>query len=113
MMRGEDFTYVIVRSSLHLYSFRLLSIFETLACFLKAKFAIDVCAADLSVELPRRVPVSVSYSLLDILFICMVLNDDNSFPFVFNDDSKILSLTLVSVLQIDRLGYQGECSLSY
>ena len=75
-MRGEDFTYVIVRSSLHLYSFRLRFIFETLTYFLKEKFAIDVCAADLSVELPRRAPVSVSYSLLDILFICLVMNDE-------------------------------------
>ncbi len=42
-MHGEDFTYVIVRSCLHLYSVRVLSVFETLTYYLKAKFAIDVC----------------------------------------------------------------------
>ena len=86
--------------------------FETLTCFLKAKFAIDVTAADLSVELPRRVHVSVPYSLLDVLFICLVMNDDNSFPFMFDDEGRILSLTLL-VPTTDRLGYQGECRLSY
>ena len=94
-MRGEDFTYVVVRCSLHLYSTRVLSFFETLTYFLKAKFAIDVTAADLSVELPRQVHVSVPYSLLDVLFICLVMNDDNSFRFMFDDEGRILSLTLI------------------
>ena len=112
-MRGEDFTYVAVRSCLHLYSVRILSLFETLTCYLKSKFAIDVCAADLSVELPRRAPVSASYTLLDVLLICILNHDDNTFPFHFVDEGRILSLPLIFAPQIDRLGYQGECSLAY
>ena len=73
-MRCEDFTYVVLRNTLHLYSIRLIPILETLTYYLKAKFAIDIAAADLSLELPRGVPVSVSYSLLYILFICQVLS---------------------------------------
>ncbi len=42
-MLGEDFTYVLVRNCLHLSSIRVLSVFDTLTYYLKAKFAIDVC----------------------------------------------------------------------
>ena len=59
-MRGEDFTYVLVRSCLHLYSIWVRSVFDTLTYYLKAKFAIDVCAADLSFDLPRNALVSAS-----------------------------------------------------
>ena len=89
-MRGEDFTYyVVVRNCQHLFSIRALSIFETLAYYLKAMFAIDVSADELSVELPRRAPVSVSYTLLDVLFICILCkcNDDSSFPCHFVDEA--------------------------
>ena len=112
-MRGQDFTYVIVRSCLHLYSVRVLSVFETLTYYLKAKFAIDVCAAELTVELPRRALVSVSYTLLDILFICILTCDGNTFPCQFVDEGRILSLTLIFVPPADRLIYHGECSLAY
>ena len=96
-MRGEDLPYVVVRSCLHLYSVRVLSIFETLTSYLKAKFAIDVCAAELSVELPRRAPVSVSYTLLDVLFICILNCNDSTFPCQFVDEGRILSLPLILV----------------
>ena len=112
-MRGEDFTYVVVRRCLHLYSVRLLSIFETLTYYLKAKFAIDVSAAELSADLSRRAPVSVSYTLLDVLFICILCHDDNAFPCHFVDQGRILSLPLIFVPQIDRLSYHGECCLAY
>lgn len=70
-------------------------------------------AAELTVELPRRALVSVSYTLLDILFICILTCDDNTFPCQFGDQGRILSLTLTFVPPIDRLSYHGECSLAY
>ena len=55
-MRGEDFAYVLVRTCIHLHSIRVLTVFETLMYYLKAKFAIDVCAADLTFDLARNAP---------------------------------------------------------
>ena len=112
-MRGEDFTYVLVRSCMHLYSIRVLAVFDTLTYYLKAKFAIDVCAADLTFDLPRKALVSASYTLLDILFICILSCDCNTFPCQFVDEGRILSLALTLVPPLDRLSYHGECNLAY
>ena len=112
-MRGEDFKYVLVRSCLHLHSIRVLSVFDTLTYYLKAKFAIDVCAADLTFDLPRNALVSASYTLLDILFICILSCDCNTFPCQFFDEGHILSLSLKLVPPLDRLSYHGECNLAY
>ena len=112
-MRGEDFTYVLVRSCLHLYSIPVLSVFDTLAYYLKAKFAIDVSAADLTFDLPRNALVSASYTLLDILFICILSCDCNTFPCQFFDEGQILCLSLKLVPLLDRLSYHGECNLAY
>ena len=79
-MRGEDFAFVIVRSCLSLYSIRVLAVFDTLMYYLKAKLAIDVCAADLTFDLPRNAPVSASYTLSDVLSVCILSCDFNTFP---------------------------------
>ena len=49
-MRGEDFLYIVFRSSLQLHSSRLMSILETLGYFLKTRFAIDLLSSDLGID---------------------------------------------------------------
>ena len=99
--RGEDFAFVLVRTCVHLYSIRVLTVFDTLMYYLKAKFAIDLCAADLTFDLPRNAPVSVSYTLLD------------TFPCQFFDEGHILCLSLKLVPPLEKLSYHGECNLAY
>ena len=112
-MRGEDFAFVLVRTCISLHSIRVLTVFETLMYFLKAKFAIDVSPGDLSFDLPRNAPVSVSYTFLDILFVCILSCDHQSFPCQFVDGGLILTLVLKLVPPMERLSYHGECHLAY
>ena len=105
-MRGEDFAFVLVRTCLSLYSIRVMAIFDTLTYFLKAKFAIDVSPGDLTFDLPRNAPVSVAYTLLDVLFVCILSCDYNSFP----DGGLILTLCLKLVPPMERLSYHGQLS---
>ena len=51
----------------------------------KAKFAIDVSPGDLTFDLPHNAPVSVAYTLLDVLFVCVLSCDFNLFPCQFVD----------------------------
>ena len=79
----EDFAFVLVRTCLSLYSIRVLTVFGTMMYYLKAKFAFDVCPGDLTFDLPRNAPVSASYTLLDVLFVCILSCDFNTFPCQF------------------------------
>ena len=112
-MRGEDFAFVLVRTCLSLYSIRAMAIFDTLTYFLKAKFAIDVSPGDLTFDLPRNAPVSVAYTLLDVLFVCVLSCDYDLFPCQFVDGGLILTLCLKLAPPMERLSYHGECSLAY
>ena len=112
-MRGEDFVYVLVRTCSSLHSIRVLAVFDTLMYFLKAKFAIDISPGELSFDLPRNAPVSISYTLLDLVFVCILSCDYQSFPCQFDDGGLILSLDLKLVPPIERLSYRGECTLAY
>ena len=78
--KKKDFAFVLVRTCLSLHSIRIMAVFDTLMYFLKAKFAIDVSSGDLSFDLPRNAPVSISYTLLDVLFVCIHSCDFQSFP---------------------------------
>ena len=69
----HPFAFVLVRTCLSLYSIRALAVFDTLMYYLKAKFAIDISPGDLTFDLPRNAPVSVSYTLLDVLFVVSFL----------------------------------------
>ena len=89
-MRGEDFAFVLVRTCLSLYSIRALAVFDTLMYYLKAKFAIDISPGDLTFDLPRNAPVSVSYTVLDVLFVCILSCDFHTFPCQFVDGGLIL-----------------------
>ena len=102
-MRGEDFAFVLVRTCL--YSIRALAVFDTLMYYLKAKFAVDISPGDLTFDLPRNAPVSVSYTLLDVLFVCILSCDFHSFPCQFVDGGLILTLGLKLVPPIERLSW--------
>ena len=112
-MRGEDFAFVIVRTCLSLYSIRVMTVFDTLTYFLKSKFAIDILARDLTFDLPRSAPVSVAYTLLDVLFVCILSYGFHSYPCQFVDGGLILSVELKLVQPVERLSYHGECNLAY
>ena len=96
-MRGEDFMFVAVRSSLHLSSIRVEVILEPVLYHLQLKFGIDVCVTDLTFDLPRKAPVSASYTMLDILFICLILHAEHGLPLLFEDTGKILFLKLTYI----------------
>ena len=113
IMRGEDFAYVLVRTCLSLYSIRAMTIMDTLTYYLKSKFAIDIMAGDLTFDLPRNAPVSVAYSLLDVLFVCILSYDFHLYPCQFVDGGLILSLELKFIQPIERVSYHGECNLAY
>ena len=112
-MRGEDFAFVLVRTCLSLYSIRAMTVFETLTYYLKAKFAIDITPGDLTFDLPRNAPVSVAYTLLDVLFVCILSYDFHAYPCQFVDGGLILTLDLKLVQPVERLSYHGECNLAY
>ena len=107
-MRGEDFAFV-----LSLYSIRAMTVFQTLTYYLKAKFAIDISPGDLTFDLPRNAPVSVAYTLLDVLFVCILSYDFHAYPCQFVDGGLILTLDLKLVQPVERLSYHGECNLAY
>ena len=112
-MRGEDFAFVLVRTCLSLYSIRVMAIFDTLTYYLKAKFAIDVSPGDLTFDLPRNAPVSVAYTLLDVLFVRVLSCDYDLYPCQFVDGGLIQTLCLKLVPPMERLSYRGECNLAY
>ena len=111
--RGEDFAYVLVRTCLSLYSIRAMTIMDILTYYLKSKFAIDIMAGGLTFDLPRNAPVSVAYSLLDVLFVCILSYDFHLYPCQFVDGGLILSLELKYIQPIERVSYHGECNLAY
>ena len=113
IMRGQDFAYVLVRTCLSLYSIRAMTIMDTLTYYLKSKFAIDIMAGDLTFDLPRNAPVSVAYSLLDVLFVCILSYDFHLYPCQFVYGGLILSLELKFIQPIERVSYHGECNLAY
>ena len=113
IIRGEDFAYVLVRTCLSLHSIRAMTIMDTLTYYLKSKFAIDIMAGDLTFDLPRNAPVSVAYSLLDVLFVCILSYDFHLYPCQFVDGGLILSLELKFIQPIERVSYHGECNLAY
>ena len=95
------------------YSIRVLNVLDTLTYFLNSKFAIDILAGDLTFDLPRNAPVSVAYTLLDVLFVCILSHDFHSYPCLFVDGGLILSLDVKFVQPMERLSYHGECNLAY
>ena len=107
-MRGEDFAFVLVCTCSSLYSIRVLTIFDTLMYYLKAKFAIDVCAGDLTFDLPRNAPVSASYTLLDVLFVCILSCDFDTFSCPFFDEGFSLEI-LTRAIAVTNVALWFSC----
>ena len=57
--------------------------------------------------------MSVAYTLLDVLFVCILSYDFHAYPGQFVDGGLILTLDLKLVQPMERLSYHGECNLAY
>lgn len=80
-----------------------------MSTFLKAKYDIDLLPSHLTVYISRNVPLPAAYSMLDLLFLCALLEDDME---AFLDDRKILRLRAVITLPMAPLSANGESCLS-
>ena len=105
-MRGEDFSLVVVRQRFQLSQTLVCEILELLREFLLYRCGTSLSVADLTIQVPRDVPISVEYSLLDLLFLCHAFRKENLF--LFKDQDRILSLVVGTPRPIEQLSYQGE-----
>ena len=81
-------------------------ILELLREFLLYRCGTSLSVVDLTIQVPRDVPISVEYSLLDLLFLCHAFRKENLF--LFKDQDRILSLVVGTPRPIEQLSYQGE-----
>ena len=105
-MRGEDFSLVVVRQRFQLSQTLVCEILELLREFLLYRCGTSLSVVDLTIQVPRDVPISVEYSLLDLLFLCHAFRKENLF--LFKDQDRILSLVVGTPRPIEQLSYQGE-----
>ena len=82
---------------------------DHLSVFLRTKFEIDVPPGFLSVYLPHNVPLPGHYSLLEIIFLCDVLDGD---LMAFFEHRTLLLLRVTTTVPVAALSFNGESCLS-
>lgn len=118
-LRGEIYAKMKMQSGEHLmlvyvYPMRALDAVPIKQVFIDASlYLTDKCDTyipwkHLSFSFPPCAPVDQHYSLLDIFFACVLLEDEAG---PFQDGGKILQLQLTSTTPIPSLQLCGECSL--
>lgn len=109
MQSGQHPMMVYLRRVSTLVELQVAEVMGQISAFLKAKFDIDLLPSHLSVYIPRNVPLPAAYTMLDLLFLCAVLESDME---AFLDDRKILRLRVVTTLSMAPLSADGESCLS-
>lgn len=107
---GNQLSLVYFRPMRALDDTLLSSVFQDLHSYLCSRCDLDISPQHLSVHLPRRVPVGVRYSLLDLYFACamMELNMDS-----FADDYRILQLRVTTASPSPSLSMEGEQCMAF
>ena len=109
--KGEDFIYVICHQSIQLWRYQLIHVFEKWGGYLNVHFGLDLNHnhTDVSIELVSNEPVMIQYTLLDVLFTCLVSPRREE---IFKDNRQICQLTVYYQPRIAPLGGMGERHLS-
>ena len=110
-MKGEDFFFVLVRQRFQLSCTLVKDVLTQIRSVLIVRFGIDLSVEDLCAQVPRNVPISEGYTMLDLLFVCHALRNDNLFMFIDND--RILCLQTLTPRPVEKLSLSGEQALSH
>lgn len=103
---GEHGMLVLVRRMQSLQQTTLGYVFERVSDYMYRKYDMDVRGSDLTVRLPRQVPLQHRYTLADLYFICCALEQD---MFAFLDDGfEYLELEVTTIQPLNPLGPNGE-----
>ena len=97
---------MVVRQRFQLSQTLVCEILELLREFLLYRCGTSLSVADFTIQVPRDVPISVEYSLLDLLFLCHAFRKENLL--LFQDQDRILSLVVGTPRPIEQLSFQGE-----
>ena len=88
----------------------LAGVFHDLHLYLCRTCALDISSQHLTVHLPRRVPVSDRYSLLDLYFACAMMENNMD---AFFDEYRILQLRVATTRPSPSLSSEGERCLAF
>ena len=120
ILRGEPFLksklqsaqtshLVFARTFSDLKNCQVSTVMEHLSTFFRTKFEIDVPPDFLSVYLPHSVPLPGHYSLLELTFLCDVLDGD---LMAFLEQRTLLLLRVTTTIPVATLTSNGESCLS-
>lgn len=106
---GEHFMIVFLRTMSSTCDLMITQVLEQISLYLRSKFDIDMLPSHLSLHLPRLVPLPTRYAMIDLFFICSILD---GYMEAFIDDHKILRLRVISTVPTPTLSSIGESCLS-
>ena len=108
MQSGEHLMLVYVHPMRALESIPIKQVFIDASLYLKDKCDTYIQWEHLAFSFPPNAPVDQQYSLLDIFFACVLLEEEAG---PFQDGGKILQLHLTTSPPIPSLQLCGECFL--
>ena len=88
---------------------RISTVMEHLSTFMRTNFEIDVPPDYLSVHLPHDVPLPGHYSLLELTFLCDILDGD---LMAFREQRTLLLLRVTTTIPVSTLTSNGVSCLS-
>ena len=107
---GEHLTLVYYRPMSTLRETSLVGVFHDLHNYLCRKCELDVASRLLTVHLPHRVPVGACYMLLDLYFVCAMMERNME---AFVDNYQILQLKVITTSPSPSLSIEGERCLAF
>ena len=109
LQSGQTSQLVFARTFSDLNNCLVSTVMEHISNFLRAKFDIDVPPDYLSVHLPHDVPLPGHYSLLELTFLCDILDGD---MMAFREQRTLLLLRVTTTVPVSVLTSNGVSCLS-
>jgi len=106
---GQRPQLVFARTFSDLKNCQVSTVMDHLSTFLRTKFEVDVPPDFLSVYLPHNVPLPGHYSLLELTFLCDILDGD---LMAFFEQRTLLLLRVTTTIPVATLTSNGESCLS-
>ena len=97
---GQTSQLVVARTFSDLNNYPVSTIMEQVSSFMRTKFEIDVPPDYLSVYLPHDVPLSGHYSLMELVFLCDILDGD---LMAFREQRSLLLLRVTTTVPVAPL----------
>ena len=105
---GQTSQLMLARTFSDLNNYLISTAMEHISDFLRGKFAIDVPPDYLSVHLPHGIPLPGHYSLLELIFLCDIVDGD---LMAFQEQRTLLLLRVCTTIPASVLSSNGASCL--